>query len=111
MKSTVVDISIQLWSPIVYGHFAPTKMQKIVRCSSHKTKINYYLIFNLFLVSINELMERGLVNFNYTKLCFTVGGGATDPKPNKVYQSVRVSCTLYSDLIFEIPRDVLVYWS
>ena len=36
-------------------------------------------------------MERGLVNFEYTKLCFTVGGEATDPKPSKVYQSVRVS--------------------
>ena len=56
-------------------------------------------------------MDQGLVNFQYTKLCFTVGGGATDPKPNKVYQSVRVSRTLNSKLIFGIPRDVLVYWS
>ena len=31
------------------------------------------------------------MNFEYTKLCFTVGGEATDPKPSKVYQSVRVS--------------------
>ena len=36
-------------------------------------------------------MERGLVNFEYTKLCFTVGGEATDSKPSKVFQSVRVS--------------------
>ena len=42
-------------------------------------------------MSIHELMERGLVNFPYTMLCFTVGGEATDPRPNKIYQSVRVS--------------------
>ena len=47
-------------------------------------------------------MERGLVNFEYTKLCFTVGGEASDSKPSKVFQCVRVS----SIFLFFIVKDV-----
>ena len=94
-KFVVVDISIQQWFKILCGPFALKNLREIVRCTS----IYYFIIsnqnlifyFTIFLVSINELMERGLVNFEYTKLCFTVGGEATDARPNKIYQSVRVS--------------------
>ena len=45
-------------------------------------------------------MDRGLVNFEYRKLCFTIGGEATDAKPNKVYQSVRVCTTHFKTFTF-----------
>ena len=91
MKYVEVDIFILLWFPTLYGPFVLMTKLKNVRCST--VKINFLMILNslIILVSINELMEQGLVNFHYTKLCFTVGGEATDPRPNKVYQSVRVS--------------------
>ena len=39
------------------------------------------------------------MNFEYTKLCFTVGGEATDSRPSKIYQCVRVSeIILYFDV-------------
>ena len=54
-------------------------------------KKKFLTLIPLISVSIDTLMERGLVNFEYTKLCFTVGGEATDSKPSKVFQCVRVS--------------------
>ena len=42
-------------------------------------------------MTIDELMARGMVNFGHTKLVFVIGGEATDVKPGKVYQCLRVS--------------------
>ena len=46
-----------------------------------------------YLVTIAELMEKGLVHFRYWKLCFSIGGDVDDRNPNKVYKSLRVSWT------------------
>ena len=44
-----------------------------------------------YLVTIGELMEKGLVHFDFWKLCFSIGGDVDDRAPNKVYKSLRVS--------------------
>ena len=55
----------------------------------------FYLPFSSklidYLVTIGELMEKGLVHFDFWKLCFSIGGDVDDRVPNKVYKSLRVS--------------------
>ena len=42
-------------------------------------------------MTIDELIARGMTSFSHTKLLFVIGGEATDVKPGKVYQCLRVS--------------------
>ena len=97
MKSVVLGIFIQLWFLILCGLFVLLGIPEIVSCTTIFQKKNFLILlrFIFILVTINELSERGLVNFEYTKLCFSVGGNATDPKPNKIYQSARVSFIIF----------------
>ena len=99
-KSVDQVIYILLWFRILFGPFVLTSLPKTVSCTTisifkKKTQFLFFDPNTLNLVSINTLMEQGLVNFEYTKLCFTVGGEATDSKPSKVFQSVRVSYDFY----------------
>ena len=44
-------------------------------------------------MTIDELMARNMVTFEYTKLAFVIGGEATNVQPSKVYLALRVSCS------------------
>lgn len=64
------------------------KLRTVSRSTYHFS--NPILPF-LFLVTIGELMDKGLVSFKYWKLAFSIGGDPDDLRPNKVYSSLRVS--------------------
>ena len=92
-------VSNSLWALSTKKETTDSKLCQLI--SSLKLFIiALFLEMTDYLVTIGELMQKGLVHFRYWKLCFSIGGDVNDRNPNKVYKSLRVSFENFEIMIF-----------
>ena len=120
MIFNVPQLSAPLPSPTLSGHsvsilirltvsrFISIDFPLLVSGPSILVGTDWFLFWS-FLVTISELMVKGLVNFPVTKLVFSIGGDVSDRVPNKVFKSLKVSSILVGRLFNPI-HSVVGTW-